>query len=127
MAGEGEEALPREDGAGHTPFAACIVTTAGRVDVSITGEVDMTNRDALAGVLDIACGLEPHVRLDLSGLTFLDPQGAQLLARRQAAHARLEITATSGAVQRIVEILGQIEGIGTPPRIGGNAYDAPVT
>jgi anti-anti-sigma factor len=127
MVGVGESAFPREDGADRTPFGVCVVTTAGRVDVSITGEVDLTTRDALAGALDTALSLERYVRVDLSGLTFLDPQGARLLARRQAAHPRLEIVAASAAVQRVVEILGEIEGIGPGPRIGGSAYDPPVT
>ncbi len=127
MAGVGEDAIAREDAARRTPFAVCVVTTTGRVDVSITGEVDLTTREALAGALDVACSLEPHVRLDLSGLRFLDPQGALLLARRQAAHPRVEITAASSAVRRIVEILDQIEGVGGPHVTGGKAYDAPAT
>jgi anti-sigma B factor antagonist len=127
MAGVREQAFPREDGADQTPFGVCVVTTAGRVDVSITGEVDLTTREALAGALDAACSLEPYVRVDLSGLDFLDPQGALLLAHRQAAHPRLEIVDASAAVRRVVEILGEIEGIGPVPRVGGSAYDSPVT
>jgi len=127
MAVEGEDGLLREDGAEPTPFGVCVVTTTGRVDVSITGEVDLTTRDALEGVLDAACSLEPYVRLDLAGLSFLDPQGALLLARRQAAHPRFEITSVSAAVRRIVQILDEIDGTGPGPRIAGSAYDASVT
>lgn len=128
MAGVGEDATRREADAEPTPFAVCLVATAGRVDVSITGEVDLTTRDALTAALDAACSREPHVRLDLAGLTFLDPQGALLLARRQAAHPYLEIIAASGAVRRIAEILGEIDGMGAGLHIGGgSAYDGAVT
>ena len=127
MAAVGESAFPREDGADHAPFGVCVVTTGGRVDVSITGEVDLTTRDALAGALDTARSLERYVRVDLSGLAYLDPQGALLLARHQAAHPRLEIVAASAAVRRVVDILGEIEGVGPGPRIGGSAYDPHVT
>jgi anti-anti-sigma regulatory factor len=121
----GEAVFSHEGGAEGTPFAVCIVTTAGRVDVGIAGEVDLTTREALAGVLDVACKLEAHVRLDLSRLDFLDPQGAILLARRQASHPRLEITGASAAVRRIVEILGEMEGFGDGLHLsGGSAYDA---
>ena len=82
---------------------------------------------ALAGALDTARSLERYVRVDLSGLAYLDPQGALLLARHQAAHPRFEIVAASAAVRRVVDILGEIEGIGPGPRIGGSAYDPHVT
>jgi anti-anti-sigma regulatory factor len=127
MAVAGEDGLLRQDGAEPTPFGVCVVTTTGRVDVNITGEVDLTTRNALEGVLDAACSLEPYVRLDLAGLSFLDPQGALLLARRQAAHPRFEITAASAAVRRIVDLLGEVDGAGPVPRIGGSAYDSRVT
>jgi anti-anti-sigma regulatory factor len=124
----GEAAFSHEGGAEGTPFAVCIVTTAGRVDVSIAGEVDLTTREALAGVLDVACNLEAYVCLDLSRLDFLDPQGALLLARRQATHPHLEITGASAAVRRVVQILGEIEGFGAGPHIGGGStYDSPGT
>ncbi len=128
MAGAGGDPFARRDGddrAEGTPFAACVVTTTGCVDVSITGEVDLTTRDALMGVLDTACSVERHVRLDLSGLAFLDPQGALLLGRRQADHPRFDITAASDAVRRIIEILGGIEGIGAVPRlVDSTTYDS---
>jgi anti-anti-sigma regulatory factor len=122
----GEVAFPRESD--QSPFAVSVVTTTGRTDVSVAGEIDLTTRDALAGVLDAACSLEPHVRLDLSGLRFLDPQGALLLARRQADHPRLEISAASAAVHRVCEILAEIGMVGDTPHIGGaSAYDGSIT
>ncbi len=127
MAGVGEAGVRHDDGAEQTLFAVCVVTIPGRVDVSITGEVDLSTREALVGVLDTACGLEPHVRLDLAGVVFLDPQGAMLLGRRQAGHPHLEVTAASGAVRRIVEILREIEGAGPCLQIAAGTYDAPVS
>jgi anti-anti-sigma factor len=114
-----------EGGAEGTPFAVCVVTQPGRVDVNVSGEIDLTTREAFERVLDAACTLEPHVRLDLSGVAFLDPQGARLLARRQLAHPLLEVAHTSHAVRRIVDILSQLDGAGAQPHIqSGPACDA---
>jgi anti-anti-sigma factor len=107
--------LRDEGGAEGTPFAVCVVTQAGRVDVSVTGDVDLTTREAFERVLDTACALDPHVRLDLRGVGFLDPHGASLLARRQAANPHLHVTHTSAAVRRIIEILSQIDTSGSNP------------
>ncbi len=92
-----------------TPFAVYVVTQGGRVDVSIAGDIDLTTREAFERVLDTACGRDTHVRLDLAEVGFLDPQGAQLLARRQAAHPNLEVTRASATVRRIIEILAEID------------------
>jgi anti-anti-sigma factor len=117
--------LLHEGGAEGTPFAVCVVTQPGRVEVSVSGEIDLTTREAFERVLESACALGPHVRLDLSGVAFLDPQGARLLARRQLAHPLLEVTRTSAAVRRIVDILSQLEAAGTQPhRQSGPACDA---
>ena len=117
--------LWHEGGAEGTPFAVCVVTRAGRVDVTIAGDIDLTTREAFERVLDTACALESHVRLDLAKVGFLDPQGARLLARRQQGHPLLEVTNSSSAVCRIVEILAEIDGAGTSPRPRGDpACDA---
>ena len=123
-----EDATRRDGGADGTLLAVSVVTHAGRVDVRITGDVDLTTRDAFAALLDVAAGLAAHVHLDLSGVGFLDPQGALLLARRQATHPRFEITCASASVRRIVEILEQLDGVGRSPRLdGGSNCDASET
>jgi anti-anti-sigma factor len=102
--------LWEERGAEGAPFAVCVVTQRGRVDLSISGDIDLTTRPAFERALDSACALATHVRLDLGDVGFLDPQGAQLLAQRQAAHPLLELTGASTAVRRIIEILAEIDG-----------------
>ena len=117
--------LWEERGAEGTPFAVCVVTQRGRVDLSISGDIDLTTRAAFERALDTACALETHVRLDLGDVGFLDPQGAQLLAQRQAAHPLLELTGASAAVRRIIEILAEIDGAAPSPRLEpGPACDA---
>jgi anti-anti-sigma factor len=115
------------DAAG-TPFGVCVVTHAGRVEVSIAGDIDLATRQAFEGVLHTVCSLEPYVRLDLSEVDFLDPHGARELARCQATHPRLEIVAASDCVRRIIAILGQLDGAGASPRLpDGPACDAAAT
>jgi anti-anti-sigma factor len=110
-----------------TPFAVCVVTQGGGVDVSIAGDIDLATRAAFARVLDTACRLDTRVRLDLGDVVFLDPQGAQLLAQRQAAHPLLEVTRASASVRRIIEILTQIDAAAAAPDLEpGASCDAPL-
>jgi anti-anti-sigma regulatory factor len=121
------DAHPHEDDAGGTQLDVSVVTRDGRVDVHVGGDIDILTHAAFTSLLELVCGLADHVRVDLSAVEFLDPRGASALARHQAAHPRLEISAASPAVCRIVEILGQLEGVGDVPRLcGGCAYDSPV-
>jgi anti-anti-sigma regulatory factor len=121
------DAHPHEDDAGGTRLAVSVVMHDGRVDVHVRRDIDIMTRAACTSRLELVCGLADQVRVDLSAVEFLDPQGASVLARHQAAHPRLEISAASPAVCRIVEILRQLEGVGDVRRLGGScAYDSPV-
>jgi anti-sigma B factor antagonist len=80
--------------------ALCVAT--GDLELSSVGELRVA-------VLGAAEGVE-RLRLDLSGVAFIDTSGlAALLELRSSLHAAdvgFEITAVDGAVRRAVEITG---------------------
>ena len=51
----------------------------GRESLRVTGEVDLATRDVWADVLTALLGDDTSGRLDLSGLSFIDVQGAAAL------------------------------------------------
>jgi anti-anti-sigma factor len=85
------------------------------VVVQARGEIDLATRAVFEHRIRAACGVAPQVWLDLAEVTFLDPQGARLLASLQGAHARLRIASASPAVRRSVEIVGLIDGVAAAP------------
>ena len=54
-------------------------------------------------------------------VTFLDPQGARLLARLQAEFVGLRVASASPAVRRSAEIVELIDGVGTGPALDSGA------
>jgi anti-anti-sigma factor len=83
----------------------------GATVVTVSGDIDVSCIDALLDVLMRAMRrLEPHLLLDLSGVTFLDCAGltALIQAHRHAenCHGSLRVIAVSDQVNRIIELTG---------------------
>ena len=98
----------------------------GELLVTLAGELDIGGVELLAACADQICRRRDvaEVRLDLSGLTFLDGAGAQTLAA--ACHClrrdgrRIEVTGIRARVQRVLDLLGLALAAerGWPPRPG---------
>jgi anti-anti-sigma factor len=81
------------------------------VVVQARGEIDLATRDVFEQEVRMACVTAQAVWLDLADVTFLDPQGARLLAQLQATHDGVRIASASKAVHRTAELVQEIEGI----------------
>jgi anti-anti-sigma factor len=94
------------------PPALVAVATIGPVTVvHISGEIDMTSRDAVERVLNRTVDNRPEaVVVDLSAVTFFGSSGLQMLAEARAhatAHeVPLRLVASSRKVLRPLEITG---------------------
>jgi anti-sigma B factor antagonist len=65
-----------------------VTTTAecdGKVVVSVEGDVDLVTSEELRQVLEGAVRLNPHVEVDLTGLTFIDSSGLSALVEGHRA------------------------------------------
>lgn len=93
----------------------------GTVTVALSGEVDLSVEDDLTEVIVAASSGARVLRLDLSGLSFIDACGASVLTRcgleLAEAGGRLRIVAWSPQVQRVLEVVGL--GVSNP------AFDVP--
>ena len=82
-----------------------------RATLRLAGELDLASAVALKGCLDgqIAEG-HAHLRLDLSGITFLDATGLSVLVdahqRLLEVRGALIITAMSARCRRLIEMVG---------------------
>lgn len=76
--------------------------------VVVRGELDIGNADELEGVLDDVVGRRPDaaLRLELSGLKFMDSSGIALLLRTAGRVRELSLVKPSAAVRRLLEITG---------------------
>ncbi|MEV0828152.1 STAS domain-containing protein [Nonomuraea rubra] len=76
----------------------------------ITGEIDRGNRHLLGGALDWALLAGSHdIRLDLSGLTFIDVAGMRLIivaAARLSPDRELVLGPVSPVVRRVLALTG---------------------
>jgi anti-anti-sigma factor len=94
------------------PPALASVDTLGQVSVvHVSGEIDMTSRDAVERVLTRAVdGLPEVVVVDLSDVTFFGSSGLQMLAEARvhaaANQVPLRLVASSRRVLRPLEITG---------------------
>lgn len=94
------------------PPALAAVDTLGPVSVvHVSGEIDMTSRDAVERVLTRAVDSRPEtVVVDLSDVTFFGSSGLQMLAEARAHAAANQVTlrlvASSRRVLRPLEITG---------------------
>ncbi|MGH3761543.1 STAS domain-containing protein [Actinophytocola sp.] len=106
--------LTSPDPTSHAPSAEVAV-------VSVEGDFDLANRDALAAALAPAAN-DPAVRLlvcDLSATTFLACAGLSVLldakARVEARGAALRVVAADSTVLRVLDVTGQREALDVRP------------
>jgi anti-sigma B factor antagonist len=95
--------------ASSPPAGSADVTfdTAGFPVIKLTGEVDMSNVDALREVIEPVMESEPErVDFDLSGLEFMDSSGIALLLRVAATAQSVYLREPSTLVRRLVEATG---------------------
>jgi anti-anti-sigma factor len=93
------------------PFAVESVDSGQRCRVTVTGDVDVDTaprlREAVEGALGRGCR---HIAVDMSVVSFLDSTGlTALLTARDcalAAGGSLQLTGTSTAVVRLLDIAG---------------------
>ncbi|MEV8513521.1 STAS domain-containing protein [Dactylosporangium sp. NPDC051484] len=100
-----------------TAFAAQATPAAdGTVTVTASGELDMITAPDLINVLRKAIHRHgPRVDLDLTGVTFMDSTGLQVLvAANTDVGGGLRITGTSPAVYRLLRLTGVLEEFGLP-------------
>ena len=114
------------DGAGggwadEPPLTMSVTHCNDGVVVQARGEVDLATRRAFEHRLRWACEQAGDVWLDLVDVTFLDPQGARLLARLQVEFVGLRVASASPAVRRSAEIVELIDGVGTGPALDPDA------
>jgi anti-anti-sigma factor len=102
-----------------TEFAAVATPIAdGTVTVTAAGELDMTSAPELVAVLREAIRTHgpSRVDLDLTGVTFMDSTGIQVLVAANAdVGGGLRITGTSPAVFRLLRLTGVLEEFGLSP------------
>jgi anti-anti-sigma factor len=100
-------------------FAAQATPAAdGTVTVTASGELDMTSAPELINVLRAAIHRHgpSRVDLDLTGVTFMDSTGLQVLvAANTDIGGGLRITGTSPTVHRLLHLTGVLEEFGLPP------------
>ena len=79
------------------------------VSIRVKGELDMAATPTLTQAI-VGTGHVPHIRLDLSGVTFLDSSaiGALVASGREVGErgSRLQIGPRSDIVMRVLEITG---------------------
>jgi anti-sigma B factor antagonist len=91
-------------------FTARTSAEGGRVVVALTGECDLAGRDEMETVLLTAVESGKPVRVDLTGVTFLDSSGIHTLvtayhaARRTGG--RLTIANARGSVATVLDMTG---------------------
>ena len=107
--------------ADEPPLTMSVTHCNDGVVVQARGEVDLATRRAFEHRLRWACEQAGDVWLDLMDVTFLDPQGARLLARLQAEFVGLRVASASPAVRRSAEIVELIDGVGTGPALDSGA------
>ncbi|GAA4911568.1 anti-anti-sigma factor [Nonomuraea thailandensis] len=94
----------------ETADRARVTLVAHPFGLRITGEIDRGNRHLLAGALGWALLAGSHdIRLDLSGLTFIDVAGLRLVivaAARLPADRELILDPISPAVRRVLALTG---------------------
>jgi anti-anti-sigma factor len=92
---------------------AVVEADDGSVIVTVAGELDISNVDALAGAVAPALKRSPAaVIVDVSDLGFADSSAIALWVRWASAVAKFELRHTSAVLYRVVESMGLIEVLG---------------
>ncbi len=96
-----------------------LTTTDGRAELRVAGEVDLATVPELRAALDDVARTPGPLRLDLSGVGFMDSTGLQLLLvlHRERQAPGLEWTLVpSDAVLRVCEVSGVAGRLPLEPR-----------
>ncbi|MEV4418086.1 STAS domain-containing protein [Catellatospora sp. NPDC049609] len=91
---------------------------AGRLVVSVHGEIDLMTCELLSTELGEATKQSPEVLVDLSGVSFLDSAGIRVLVEAHQTAARvghqLCVDNAHGWVERVLEVTGVRELLARP-------------
>jgi anti-sigma B factor antagonist len=99
------------------PVGVTVDGMAGAGRVAVTGEIDILTAPRLEAVLAAAVDAYDHLLVDLSGVTFMDAQGINvLLAAHRNARGTLRVVDASPQSARVLRITGvdHVLGIGGP-------------
>jgi anti-sigma B factor antagonist len=84
--------------------------------VRITGELDITNVDALESAVDAALKRHPgRLILDLSGLRFADSSAIALWVRWSTAVHEIELRDVSPILRRVIDSMGLADTLNVKP------------
>ena len=118
----GDAAWINEPPMAGTPAPLTISIDGPPPVISVAGELDMSNMDALAGAIRTADEGAVTISLDLDGLEFIDSSGIRtLLMERRSLQARdrdLVIVSASSRVRRVMEVVNvwRLLSVDTVPR-----------
>jgi anti-anti-sigma factor len=70
---------------GPVEMVTSVTEDDGKVVVSVAGDVDLVTSQELRQVLEDAVLIDPHVEVDLTGLTFIDSSGLSALVEGHRA------------------------------------------
>ncbi|MEV4169924.1 STAS domain-containing protein [Nonomuraea sp. NPDC049709] len=100
----------------ETDDKARVTLVAHPFGLRITGEIDRGNRHLLGDALDWAINAGSNdIRLDLSGLTFIDVAGMRLIvaaAARLSSEREIVLAPVSRTVCRVLEVTGWADAPG---------------
>jgi anti-sigma B factor antagonist len=87
------------------------------VVLDLVGYLDLSNAHLLAQAIDEALADSGEVRLNLSGLSFVDSTGLREFVlgyrRAEAAGRGFRVTGAQGPVHQVLEIAGMLDFLGT--------------
>jgi anti-anti-sigma factor len=86
-----------------------IVQTDRRRTFRLIGELDISNAETLAAVLDRESQERGDIKLDMSDLTFIDSSGIRVLLRamdRLDGQGKLVLISPSNPVRQILSLMG---------------------
>jgi len=84
--------------------------------VSLTGELDMSNADALKNTLaSITARRPPRLTFELSGLRFIDSAGIAVLLEAAEQIDAVHVREPSQAVRRVLELTGLVDVLTIEP------------
>jgi anti-anti-sigma factor len=82
----------------------------GTVTVKVSGDIDLASADKVSEALSAALAVAPRVRVDLSGVTFLDSTGIRALVQgyRQAQNqgGSLHVFGAKHWVAKVLDVTG---------------------
>ncbi len=95
----------------------------GRVVVTLSGEVDLSNAHEVEGQVADAIAGADAVAIDLNGITYLDSRGLQLLLRLAERHVHhaldlVIVAAPRSIAHELLQVTGIVEIVPVVPGLG---------